>query len=104
MSALRQEDLDDRREQRWPLRLEVVVRTPDLAKRAAVLTELSPRGCRLLLSTYSQAGATYLVYIPGLSPRAGTLIWNDGVQCGFSFDAPLHISVVDHLVRLHPAY
>lgn len=103
MSALRHEDLDDRREPRWALRLPVTVRTPDLDKRPAILIELSTLGCRLEIATMSASGTMFLVSLPGLAPRAARLAWNDGMRCGFQFEAPLHIAVVDHLVRTNPA-
>jgi hypothetical protein len=103
MSALRYEDLDDRREPRWQLRLPVTVRTPDLDRRPAVLIELSTLGCRLELATLSAPGAMFLLSLPGLAPRAARLAWTDGYCSGFAFEAPLHIAVVDHLVRTNPA-
>jgi len=103
MSALRQEDLDDRRELRWPCWLSVTVRTTDLTKRPAALVELSQRGCRLEMSTPSRAGDTLLLLINGMQPLSATLVWNDGHYCGLSFQHPLHIAVVDHLVRQNPA-
>ena len=99
MSALRQDDLDTRHEPRWALRLPLTVRLPDATRRDATIEELSASGCRVRLATRACLGDRLRLHVDGFTSFNGTLIWNDGAQCGLQFERPLHIAVVDHLVR-----
>ncbi|OYW44892.1 MAG: hypothetical protein B7Z08_10895 [Sphingomonadales bacterium 32-68-7] len=89
-----------RHAERLPMQQVVSFRQPGGDRLSAVLTDLTPDGCRLSGTPEFAAGETVWVWIGGLEGRCTRTIWSDGGSAGVSFAAPLHPAVVARISTL----
>ncbi len=63
------------------------------------ITDISTEGFAIRgLEPYT-IGTEILIYLPGLSPKYATVIWQRDKRTGAQFLDPLHPAVVEHLAR-----
>ncbi|WP_375381966.1 PilZ domain-containing protein [uncultured Sphingomonas sp.] len=61
---------------------------------------LSRSGCRVLIQCRFATETFLTLTFPGRSPLGARVIWSDGLRCGLEFLHPLHVGVLDDLLRL----
>ena len=67
------------------------------------VADLSLTGCRIEAIYMPLAVGQKIVFRPeGLEGLNATVSWVTGPSAGIKFDTPLHLSVLDFLVKLHP--
>ena len=69
-------------------------------ERAAIIIDLSSKGCRLLERMYHlPIGADIMLTMGHISAFPARICWNEGSFYGVEFKRPLHRVVLDHLYR-----
>ena len=69
-------------------------------ERAAIIIDLSPKGCRMLERMYQlPVGADIMLTMGHISAFPARICWNEGSFYGVEFKRPLHRVVLEHLYR-----
>lgn len=89
-----------RRAPRVGTRLTADVRRSGTIRVRATVTDMSVTGFRLESDERLPLGAPIWVRIGTLAPLEAKVVWRDGYRAGCAFNAPLHPSVLDHIVRI----
>lgn len=63
---------------------------------------LSREGCRVNLQCRFTEDTFLCLTFPGRGPIGTRVVWSDGMRTGLEFLHPLHIAVLDDLLRLFP--
>jgi hypothetical protein len=91
-----------REHDRKPVAMGGKLKTP-YGRQDVGLSDLSLTGCRINAVYMSLAVGQRIVLRPeGLEGLNAIVSWTSGPSAGIKFDVPLHPSVLDYLVRLHP--
>lgn len=70
------------------------------AERAAIIVDLSSKGCRLLERMCQlPVGSDIMLAMGHITPFPARICWNEGSFYGVEFKRPLHNVVLDHLYR-----
>jgi hypothetical protein len=69
-----------------------------------VVVDLSQSGCHCETTSKVQVGDTVWIGLEGLSPIEGVIRWADPFGFGCEWQHPMHISVFEHICRLHPQF
>ncbi|SFP55563.1 PilZ domain-containing protein [Sphingomonas rubra] len=88
----------DRKALRRPVAIGLVVSSSALGHLTARALDLSLGGCRIVLQCRMTRGQFVMLTFPGFSPIGGRVAWSDGVSSGITFDRPLAVSVLHHLL------
>ena len=100
MQARPLSDYERRESERHIISLQAKARRPNGGAFAAVtITNISVGGFETLGLEPFSPGTDILIYLPGIAPRKATVIWQKDGRTGSQFDEPLHIAVVDHLIK-----
>lgn len=95
--------LTPRQSERLPLEAGAIVRIVAVGSEPATLVDISVEGCSLnLRPRFLQVGRAVLVRMEGLESLVGQVRWVKGRNAGILFERPLHVAVVEHIVRTHP--
>lgn len=85
--------------QRLDVQLHASLRETGCSKFGIDVLDISVTGCRLETSFRLDPGTRVWVTIPGLSALEAEVAWRKGYTYGCRFLFPLHIAVLDHIVR-----
>ena len=66
----------------------------------ARLSELSATGFKLAWLPDYDHSKPVRIRIPGIAALSAEICWHKGKQIGCAFEAPLHVAVFEHIVRL----
>jgi hypothetical protein len=91
---------NQRRAPRVGTRLKADVRRSGTVRVQATVIDMSVTGFRLESDERLPLGAPIWVRIGQLAPLEAKVVWRDGYRAGCAFNAPLHPSVLDHIVRI----
>lgn len=72
--------------------------------RALVIEDVSQSGFRIVGKAQVDPEAPLHIRLPGIQPLSASVRWISGEEAGCEFDAPLHVSVFEHLVREAQTY
>jgi hypothetical protein len=61
---------------------------------------LSRAGCRVHIKCRFARGTFLSLTFPGRGALGTRMVWSDGLRCGLEFIQPLHIAVLDDLLKL----
>lgn len=86
--------------ERLPMQQIVSFRQPGGDRLSAVLTEITPLGCRLVGTPEFALEDTVWVWIGALEGRPARVTWNEGGTTGLNFLQPLHPAVVARISTL----
>ena len=91
-----------REHDRKPVTMGGKLRTPH-GRQDVALSDLSTNGCRINAVYMTLTVNQHVVLRPeGLEGLNAVVSWTSGPSAGLKFDKPLHPSVLDYLVGLHP--
>jgi hypothetical protein len=91
-----------REHDRKPVAMGGKLKTP-YGRQDVAVSDLSLTGCRINAVYMTLAAGQKVVLRPeGLEGLNALVSWTSGPSAGIKFDAPLHPSVLDYLVKLHP--
>ena len=92
-----------RRDQRHPMEVGAVVRTPQGLSLEGKMEDVSVNGCSLSLQTgHLEVDRQVLIRLEGLESLIGIVRWMRTDLAGIEFDKPLHPAVAEHLARVNP--
>lgn len=99
---IRHQVRDERGAERWPVLINVSLRTDDGSNLSAKVTDISANGLRLKTYHSLEAGKRVFISIPLLGEAPATIVWNAKDTYGVVFDRPLPYRQLDELVLRYP--
>jgi hypothetical protein len=91
-----------REHERKPVTMSGKLKT-SYGRQDVAVSDLSQTGCRIGAIYLTLAVGQKIIFRPeGLEMLNATVSWVTGPTAGIAFDNPLHLSVLDYLVKLHP--
>ena len=92
-----------RRAERVTVRMQASLREPSFSKFDVLVSDLSTDGFRC--ETHYRLAPNSIVWlsIPGLAPQESRVVWSNRNVYGCAFSQPLHVAVMEHVARMHPA-
>jgi hypothetical protein len=92
----------DREVDRKPLAMGGKIKTPH-GRQDVALSDLSVKGAKIeAVYMILSPGQRIILRPEGLEGLNAVVTWATGPSAGLKFDTPLHPSVVEYLVKLHP--
>lgn len=92
-----------RRAERISVRMQASLREPSFTKFDVLVGDLSTDGFRCETHYRIAPGTIVWLTIPGLSALESRVVWANGNAYGCAFTQPLHVAVMEHVARMHPA-
>lgn len=92
-----------RRAERIAVRMQASLREPSFSKFDVMVSDLSTDGFRCETHYRITPGTVVWLTIPGLSALESRVVWANGKAYGCAFTQPLHVAVMEHVARMHPA-
>lgn len=92
-----------RRSARVAVRMMASLREQNFSKFDVEVSDLSMDGFRCETHYRLLPDAIVWLTIPGFSPLESRVVWSNRNSYGCAFTQPLHIAVLDHVARMHPA-
>jgi hypothetical protein len=91
-----------RRRSRSPVRVMADFRKPGRTPFRVVVTDLSETGCRCDTTSRINIGDKVWISIEGFAAVEAYVRWADHRGFGAEWLQPMHVSVFDHICRMHP--
>lgn len=96
-------ETDDRREPRWRVSLPCRLRWTTGLKLDAQVLDITSTGCRVALSGPEPRPGYLLLSFGNFNAFDAEIVWAKDGEAGLAFRPALHMAVLDHIVRSHPA-
>lgn len=103
MSAFKPVSGNHRSEQRQSVRIAAQLRESGAGRFLVHVLDLSAGGFRIESLTYIPPHRLVFLTLPGLVPLEANIAWQSGDIYGCAFTRPLHVAVLDDIVRRFPA-
>lgn len=92
-----------RRAKRLSVRMTASLREQSFSKFNVEVSDLSTDGFRCETHYRLTPNAIVWLTIPGFAPLESRVVWANHNSYGCAFMQPLHVAVMDHVARMHPA-
>jgi len=100
LSAYREtRTLRDRKSRRLPVDMGAALRQRGASGVSVRVLDLSEHGFRAATHLELPIGMDVWLRLPGLEPYHATVAWQEGHFVGCAFDRPLHVAVVEMIVK-----
>lgn len=84
--------------ERYPLAVDAQIRRGN-ARSTVRIIDISATGVRLQAAQSLKQGEVFWLKLPGIEPRETRVAWANQFVVGCEFLQPLHVSVLDNIVR-----
>ena len=85
---------------RHPVALDASLSSSAVGRLQVKLTDISERGCQCERSTRLIEGSFIMLSMNGYTPFGARVVWVGTTSVGLQFAAPLHPSILDHIVGM----
>lgn len=96
-------ETEDRREPRWRVSMPCRLRWTSGVKMECRLIDITTTGCRVAYTGHDPRLGYLLLSFGNFDAFDAEIVWVKDGEAGMAFRPALHMAVLDHIVRSHPA-